>query len=478
MKKNVLAMLLTGLMVLSFCGNVLAADKVKITFWDYSMETVDFWEKNGAEFEKANPDIDFVYAPVAQAEYDQGLLLALQSGAGPDLFALRPGMEPREMIESGWLLPLDGLLEEEYINLFDPRTLVENVSYIDGKLYGFIQLNRYVYMNGNMFYNPVLFEKAGLDPEKDMPKTFSEFREVCKKITEAGNGEFYGLGLAANPAHSEFGRIFGGLVTTATVASADNRYGWIGFDWRDGKYSAADAEHQEVVQLLMDLNQDGSLVPGWISMGRDDIRALLGQNRVAFYFDGVWLPGVMKKNGFTDLELGWAPVPVPDSGRKAYRVMGSPRGIRAINAATEHQEEALRVYKWLNGPEMQKAYFDVFGQFPSILSIDLPDLTKDQKRQLEIAELEVRTGPEPALKNPQAARVERPDVRPNLVELAVAAIEKGDMDYYIAEAANWDKMSQEKLAENIKAAQDAGIDVSMDDFIFPDWDPLDNYTVE
>ncbi|MCP4940534.1 MAG: extracellular solute-binding protein, partial [Planctomycetaceae bacterium] len=78
-------------------------------------------------------------------------------------------------------------------------------------------------MNGNMFYNPVLFEKAGLDPEKDMPKTFSEFREVCKKITEAGDGEFYGLGLAANPASSEFGRIFGGLITRATVPSADNR---------------------------------------------------------------------------------------------------------------------------------------------------------------------------------------------------------------------------------------------------------------
>lgn len=475
MKKKIWVALLASIVIGALCsGMALAAERTKVVLWDYSGEQVEFWKNHEAEFEQANPDIDFEHVAYAQAQYDQSLILAMQSGSGPDIFQLRPEVEPRDYIANGWIMPLDEYLDEEYLKRFDPRILVEGVTYFNGKLYGLIQIDRFLYMNGLMFYNKEVLRQAGLDPEKDIPTTFSEFRGACKKVTEAGNGEFFGLGLSGNPP-SEVDRILSGLFTTATVASADTRYGWTGFDWRDGKYKGSDAEHQEVVQLLIDIAKDGSLVPGWNSLDKAGVRALFGENKIAFYFDGVWMPSVWADSGYPDIDFGVGLTPVPDGGRRAYRVMSAPKGIRVVNAATKDPEKTARVFQWINGPEIQQVFFEEFGQFGSIPSLDYSKADWFQQRQLEIGEIEVRVGPEVTFRNPDAAKVQKPNVTPGLAELTAAAIEKQDLNFYITEAQRWDELSQQELERNIKKALDEGANVSMEDFIFPDWDPMKDY---
>jgi hypothetical protein len=71
--------------------------------------------------------------------------------------------------------------------------------------------------------------------------------------------------------------------------------------------------------------------------------------------------------------------------------------------------------------------------------------------------------------------VQWPSVQ-RLGELYSAAL-ANDEEYYLREASTWDEQMGVQLERNIEKARSEGADVSMDDFIFPDWNPLENYTV-
>lgn len=47
-------------------------------------------------------------------------------------------------------------------------------------------------INTLIFYNKNVLAEAGVDAN-NLPKTWSEFAAVCKQITEAGKGKFYGM---------------------------------------------------------------------------------------------------------------------------------------------------------------------------------------------------------------------------------------------------------------------------------------------
>ena len=42
------------------------------------------------------------------------------------------------------------------------------------------------------FYNKNVLKEAGID-ESQLPKTRSEFIDVCRKISDAGNGKYFGI---------------------------------------------------------------------------------------------------------------------------------------------------------------------------------------------------------------------------------------------------------------------------------------------
>ena len=66
----------------------------------------------------------------------------------------------------------------------------EGVTTFDGEIYALPEAANIV--NSLMFYNKDILAEAGLDPENP-PETWSDFADACKKITEAGGGQYYGL---------------------------------------------------------------------------------------------------------------------------------------------------------------------------------------------------------------------------------------------------------------------------------------------
>ena len=91
----------------------------------------------------------------------------------------------------------------------------------------------------------------------------------------------------------------------------------------------------------------------------------------------------------------------------------------------------------------------------------------------------VRLSPDPLVKNPAVAEVQSRmnDVRPNLGEIVQGAVagEVSDIRGTLQDYA--DKLSAER--ENALAeAQDDGFEVSLDDWVFPNWEPSEDYTAD
>ena len=459
-------------------GKTESKGPVTVKIWNWSQELTDFYNEQAKEFEASHDGIKIEFKTIVQDQYSQTLPLAFTSGDSPDIFWLTPEQDPRDFVNQGWVQPIDSYIDKDFLSNFNPSLFAEGSMYYDGKLYTLPFENRLVKLNGLMFYNKNVFKAAGLDPEKDLPKTFSEFRNVLKKITEAGKGGFYGIVWAGNPG-KEVSRILNGLLPVAAPASADIRYGRIAYNYATGKFSLDSAGHQNVFSLMNGIVQDGSIVPGWVSMKKATARQVFAQNKAAFYFDGTWMPGVWKKS-FPDFEYGKDygvdVAPVPDDGRKAYRAMGLAHGDIFVSSQTKNLDQVMEVYKWLYSADFATAYFKASGSFPANVNADYSSATPFQKRIVEIANKYVKVSPEPFVKNPEAGKVEWPKTSPLPEEIYAASLVKGGLSSFVAAAKKWNEAQETALERNIEKAKASGANVSRDDFIFPDWNPLKDYT--
>lgn len=134
-----------------------------------------------AEFEKANPDVKVQYDVIPYAEYGQKLLTAFASGSGPDVFMntiLLVGQYQSAKI----LAPVDfaamGYADEkaltsQYLTGFDGARF-------GGKAYGIpIEVS-----NWACYANNAIWKEAGLDPDKDFPKTWEQVPAIAEKLTK------------------------------------------------------------------------------------------------------------------------------------------------------------------------------------------------------------------------------------------------------------------------------------------------------
>jgi multiple sugar transport system substrate-binding protein len=134
-----------------------------------------------ADFEKANPDIKIDYTVIAATEYATKLITAFASGSGPDLFNQFSGLVA-QYYNSRILAPVDyaatgygdekGLTGRFFGGLDGIR--------FAGKYYGIpTEVSNYACATNNK-----LWAEAGLDPNKDFPKTWEAFPAVAEKLTK------------------------------------------------------------------------------------------------------------------------------------------------------------------------------------------------------------------------------------------------------------------------------------------------------
>lgn len=132
------------------------------------------------EFEEANPDIKINRVTHSSSRIQELVLTAFAANQGPDIFNMSIEDE-YAYIANQRVAPINpqavGYTNEEALRDAYIKGVLEPVE-LEGRLYGLpLELT-----NWCIFLNKEVFRDAGLNPEKDYPKTWEEMVDVSQKI--------------------------------------------------------------------------------------------------------------------------------------------------------------------------------------------------------------------------------------------------------------------------------------------------------
>ena len=220
-------------------GQQSSGDKIELTVWVRASSKENSQKVTFDEFNESQDKIHVNVESYAET-YPEVLKLAFNSGDTPDIFST-VGIDLKSCAEAGLVSPLDSFLTDEYKSQFMSSAF--SVFNYDDQVYAIPDMTRYI----RLFYNKDLFRQAGLDPETP-PSSLEEMYDMAKKITEAGNGEFYGFGLPIKSS-STWER----YVDDISVLSGLT--GPCGFDYTTGKFDFA--KEKPIIEYFGKMYKDG-----------------------------------------------------------------------------------------------------------------------------------------------------------------------------------------------------------------------------
>ncbi len=167
--------------VLLLSMTVSAATNIEITFWTHEdPNRTEIENRYITEFEQANPGVKIKRVTSASGKIQELILTAFAANQGPDIFNMsiedeyayivNERLDPVDFEAAGYS-SIQEIYDAYIPGVLDPATY-------KGKLYGLpLELT-----NWCIYVNKKIFRDAGLDPEKDYPKTWEEMVEVSDKI--------------------------------------------------------------------------------------------------------------------------------------------------------------------------------------------------------------------------------------------------------------------------------------------------------
>jgi multiple sugar transport system substrate-binding protein len=408
------------------------------------------------------------------SEYNTAVQAGIASNDLPDIFNLPQKSDLSKFIEQDWIRPLEGLVSEDWKKQFYPSAFVEGINVIDGKTYTWP--DKGPELQHMLYYNKDVMKNAGLDPEKP-PKTWDELRSMSKQITENGKGDVYGLIL---------GGAKGGAVNTIVEGFAVGTDPYAAkFNYKTGTFSYDHPIWTESVQLLIDLKEDGSIFPSSYTINPPEAAVFFGENTAAFMMDARWRMWLIKRDT-PEANFGMAFIPTKDGKQPVFgdTIANSASGYM-VSSGTEHPEAVGTFIE--EGLASRQFYEQVLQSGVNLTP--LPDLNNDKSAypypDYEIfAKLHkdlLRTEPVPAVKNPDTNIVmtkiggmEQPAVKPNNAELFQMFLFGKETDI-AGKLKEYNDKLNEGLQNGIADAKKDGANVDASDFIFPDWNPYEDY---
>ncbi|HEX7056302.1 MAG TPA: extracellular solute-binding protein [Bacilli bacterium] len=204
----------------------------------------------------------------------------------------------------------------------------------------------------HFYWNMDLLKKAGYDAP---PKTWSEFREMSKKLTKNG---VYASGWSWKQAES----LNCDYVAMVYAFGGD-------FFGQDGKIKANSPEAVKALQFMVDiLNTDKTVNPASLQWAEDDVTKAFEAGKIAMMsnWEGQYPelndPSKSKVVNQTDVGL------LPGEGNvKSASVTGS-EGV-AIMQASQKKQAALAFVKWIGEKHFQLENFAERGTYPALKSL-------------------------------------------------------------------------------------------------------------
>ena len=447
---------------------MLSVSAQDVTIWSISVEQNDLYQELEAKFTERYPDWTIQFETFSQDAFRQNLPLSFESGDAPDVVLASFDVPMSDLLANGWLSPVAGGADipADWFNRFPENTFVNGHNMVDGVVYGVPTNEQDIWGPGYLYYNNTVLRDAGIDPETEIPATWSELVAVCERVKAAD----YPCFTAAFDGTSNVRRWW-----TPITSAAQS---WTPFNYQTGEFAYADANRLRAWELLRTLYEGEHFIPGVEITDRETSRQIFALDQAAFYLDGAWMPSVFRTGmGFPDLDFGVAPVPMPDEGVQGALHKGLLASRLHVTSAVRNPEAAWAVIDYLTDPQGDYAQGYVGGGFgflsftdnsqwidpndqilQDVISISEGYRKFEPVPLLACADMAQSTAYADALRDPTVAEEES-----SLVEALVTGQD------WATVAASMSSGRQALFETFLAAEQDRGLNVSKDYFSYPDW---------
>ncbi|MEA2524642.1 MAG: multiple sugar transport system substrate-binding protein [Thermomicrobiales bacterium] len=316
-------------------------------------------EQINKAFEAAHPGVTVKQEVLpANTNYFEKLQTMIAAGDTPDVFDMWEGFV-QPYAEAGHLLALDPYMQPGGLtkDQFDPQILELNSW--NGQLYSLPI--EYVPYPAALFYNPKLFQEAGLQPP-DATWTWTELRDAAIKLTKSDGGDTQQWGL---------------LYDYAFYPQ------WLSWIWSSGtdffnadqtKCNLTDPAAVSALQFWADLvNKDKVVPPPGVVESFQGVANGFKAGNVAMYFGAGWDPPGF--DAVPDLQYGMAPLPKSPTGGQSTYLMNLTWG---ISAKTEMPRTAWEYARYF-ATEGERLRLESISSVPSYLPLASEWLTPEKE---------------------------------------------------------------------------------------------------
>lgn len=441
--------------------------KIIIRVWDQFKPLKAANEHVFAEFEKAHPNVKIEHTIYNPAKAAQALELAFKSGTLPDLTINLTGVPTAALIHAGWFVPID-----KYVNVRKNKLVAKNLypgmEVFNGHVYSVpIQSLRW---SNSIWYNKALLKKVGITSSSQL-STYAQVEKAAKEITQQGGGSQYGIVLPI-----KFVQRMTNIINE--FAEAAGSAGPI--NWKTGAYEYNSPQYVQVIKFLLAFKKQGSLYPSSINIDARQARARWAAGNIGMFPDGPWNAGSIKgyfSNFVPNVGVAWVPKPSASSPGTVYAT--PPNASYFLTSQSKHPKLAAQFFKYI----ITQSYYRDLAKAQDQPPLDLGAISQvsgvlpSYKKINSIYAKHVLIEPVPQIRNPAVSDVlaNMTEVHPNLGEILQGVFSgqvtniKGALEAYNQAMTNARKQA-------IQAVQAKGKEVSVNDWVFPNWNPKKDYT--
>ncbi len=455
-----------------------AAEVQKVNFSIVSARPGDeaFYKEQMDIFMKANPEVKVTVIANPTEQYNNALQLSFAANEGPDIFFIEGGQpQARTVYDNKWVEPLDSYIDDAFVARF-PEGAFSRTSQtrVNGEVIGIPVRDPRFDKVRPLYYNKTILEQYGYS---EPPKTHSEFVAAATKITKEGKGQVYGFAMMGK-APAVFGLSVSGL-------GSGLEGGVIGYEGntiinlKTGQFSAKSAT--PVVEILRQLNAQKIVAPGWENWDTAQMHQQFAAGRVAMFIGAAWQAEEIRKLN-DGMDMGIAAAPVPDAGRSGYRdtpTIAEPR--YAMSAQSKSKEGAWKVLDFLGSVEFERANYEYAKELVLMpAAMEGIAMSADMEQIVKVMDETIRMAPAVNTNNQNydqfSKSISDAMPKPKIQEVFLKAVVSNEDPVALAE--DYDAKANKVIDEQIKIANNGGIDFSREDLKYPDWNPMENYIIE
>jgi multiple sugar transport system substrate-binding protein len=335
------------LILLSGCSK----NPKEFTIWvGGSPEEVNYWQELVNRFNEAtNSDLQLIRQPTYTDQRKQSLIVSLESKQkDPDLF-LMDVVWLKQFIESGWLHPLDTLLDEKDFSIDDFfPSIINSVDKSDNHLYALP-----VFLDvGLLYYRKDLLEKYGFNFPPDTWNELVKESELIQKKERQINNNFYGFVWQ--------GAQYEGLICDFVEFIASNDGGIL----QSGIIKLNTPKNIYALQFMQDIIHKYKISPEntYTDMKEEEARRLFQRGNALFERNWTYAYKLHNnKDSFVKGKTAMTILPHFDDHNSVSALGGWHIG---ISKHSDQKEKALKFIKYAMSYEVQKNLFTSVGWNP------------------------------------------------------------------------------------------------------------------